>query len=125
MYQLVFLERTVNDEKFERKRWELLKKEGGLHKKRQEKKTGQESLTFYEEDGELVPTEETLEIMERESNAGRGKEILGFARQYKRGKVNVQAFGDRIVGMMNQIAYIAYALGNPKRMLSLRYFWCN
>ena len=56
---------------------------------------------------------------------GRGKEILGFARQYKRGKVNVQAFGDRVVGMMNQIAYVAYALGNPKRMLSLRYFWCS
>ena len=60
-----------------------------------------------------------------ERTIGRGKEILGFARQYKRGKVNVQAFGDRIVGMMNQIAYVAYALGKPEKMLSVRYFWCS
>ena len=53
---------------------------------------------------------------------GRGKDLLGFRRQFKRGLENVQGFGDRLVAMMNMIAYVAHAIGHPERMLQCRNF---
>jgi len=53
---------------------------------------------------------------------GRGKDLLGFRRQFKRGLDNVQGFGDRLVAMMNMIAYVAHAIGHPERMLQCRKF---
>jgi hypothetical protein len=34
----------------------------------------------------------------------------------------VQGFGDRLVAMMNMIAYVAHAIGHPERMLQCRNF---
>ena len=53
---------------------------------------------------------------------GRGKDLLGFRRQFKRGRSNVQGFGDRLVAMMNMVAYVAHAIGHPERMLQCRNF---
>ena len=53
---------------------------------------------------------------------GRGKDLLGFRRQFKRGLDNVQGFGDRLVAMMNMIAYVAHAIGQPERMLQCKNF---
>ncbi len=53
---------------------------------------------------------------------GRGKDLLGFRRQFKRGLDNIQGFGDRLVAMMNMIAYVADAIGHPERMLQYRNF---
>jgi hypothetical protein len=53
---------------------------------------------------------------------GRGKDLLGFRRQFKRGLDNVQGFGDRLVAMVNMIAYVAHAIGHPERMLQCRNF---
>jgi hypothetical protein len=53
---------------------------------------------------------------------GRGKDLLGFRRQFKRGRSNVQGFGDRLVAMMNMIAYVAHAIGHPERKLQCRNF---
>ena len=53
---------------------------------------------------------------------GRGKDLLGFRRQFKRGLDNVQGFGDRLVAMMNMIAYVAHSIGHPERMLQCRNF---
>jgi len=53
---------------------------------------------------------------------GRGKDLLGFRRQFKRGRSNVQGFGDRLVAIMNMIAYVAVAIGHPERRLRCRNF---
>ena len=53
---------------------------------------------------------------------GRGKDLLGFRRQFKRGIRNVQGFGDRLIAMINMIAYVAHAIGHPERMLQCRNF---
>jgi len=53
---------------------------------------------------------------------GRGKDLLGFRRQFKRGRSNVQGFGDRLTAMMNMIAYVAHAIGHPERMLQCKNF---
>ena len=53
---------------------------------------------------------------------GRGKDLLGFRRQFKRGPENVQGFGDRLVAMINMIAYVAHAIGHPESMLQCRNF---
>jgi len=53
---------------------------------------------------------------------GRGKDLLGFRRQFKRGRSNVQGFGDRLVAMMNMVAYVAHAIGHPERMLQCKNF---
>lgn len=52
----------------------------------------------------------------------RAKDVLGFGKQYKRGRINVQGFGDRVVALMNQIAYCALLLDNLDGYRSLKNF---